>query len=142
MVLGSHLVAVGATLWLFAATELWAGVLGGTLIVLMLLRARLFKERGQVATVLVAAFVTVAGAAVFIVADRASQTTPLLGVVLPVVLTVALAAGAVGLAAGRRRLNPRLARTLDILETLLLVAVVPLALAVWEVYGALLNMRA
>jgi hypothetical protein len=76
------------------------------------------------------------------VADRASQTTPLLGVVLPVVLTVSLIAGGVGLAAGRRRLNPRLARTLDILETLLLVAVVPLALAVWEVYGALLNMRA
>ncbi|MDT0341289.1 type VII secretion integral membrane protein EccD [Streptomyces litchfieldiae] len=142
MILGSHLVAGGATLWLFAATELWAGVLGGTLTVLMLLRARLFKELGQVATALATALAAAAGAAVFTVTDRAAQTAPLLGVLVPVVLTVTLVAGGVGLAAGRRRPNPRLARTLDVLETTLLVAVVPFVLAVWEVYGALLNMRA
>ncbi|ONK16066.1 type VII secretion integral membrane protein EccD [Streptomyces sp. MP131-18] len=142
MVVGSHLVAGGALLWLFAATELWPGVLAGTLTALILLRARLFRERGQVATALVTAFSGAAGAAVFTVADRAAQTAPLLGVLVPVVLTAALAAGGVGLAAGRRRPNPRLARTLDVLETTLLVAVVPLALAVWEVYGALLNLRA
>jgi type VII secretion integral membrane protein EccD len=142
MVLGSHLVAGAATLWLFAATELWAGVLGGALTVAMLLRARLFKELGQVATALVTAFAAACGVAVFTLADRAAHAGPLLGVVLPVVLTIALAAGGVSLAAGRRRLNPRLARTLDALETLMLLAVVPLVLAVWEVYGALLNARA
>jgi type VII secretion integral membrane protein EccD len=142
MVAGSHLVVCGATLWLFAATELWAAVLAGTLTALTLLRARLFRDRGQVATALVAALAATAGAAVFTVADRAAQTAPLLGVLLPVVLTAALVAGGVGLAAGRRRPNPRLTRALDVLETTLLVAVVPLALAVWEVYGALLNMRA
>ncbi|GAB2912637.1 type VII secretion integral membrane protein EccD [Streptomyces mayteni] len=142
MVLGSHLVAGGATLWLLAATELWAGVLGGVLTALMLLRARLFRESAQVATASVTAFLAACGAAVFTVVDRWSQPAPLLGVVLPVVLTVALVAAGVGLAAGRRRPNPRLVRALDVLETLLLVAVVPLALAVWEVPGALLNLRA
>ncbi|TDC22462.1 type VII secretion integral membrane protein EccD [Streptomyces sp. 8K308] len=142
MVLGSHLVAGGATLWLFAATELWAGVLGATLTLLMLLRARLFREVGQVATASVTAFLAAVGAAVYTVVDRWAQTAPLLGVVLPAVLTIALAAGGVGLAAGRRRPNPRLVRALDVLETLLLVAVVPLVLAVWEVPGTLLNLRA
>ncbi|MFD5318813.1 type VII secretion integral membrane protein EccD [Streptomyces sp. NPDC127098] len=142
MVLGSHLVAGGATLWLFATTELWAGALGGVLTLLMLLRARLFRELGQVATAAGTAFLAACGAAVCTVADRWAQTGPLLGVVLPLVLTLALVAGGVGLAAGRRRANPRLVRALDVLETLLLLTVVPLALAVWQVPGTLLNLRA
>jgi type VII secretion integral membrane protein EccD len=142
MLIGSHLVAGGATLVLFAATELWASVLGGTLTVLMLLRSRLFRESGQVATALVTALCAAAGAAAFTVADRAAQTGPLLGVTLPVALTVVAVAGGVGLAAGRVRANPRLTRTLDVLETLLLVAVIPLVLAVWGTYGALLDLRA
>jgi type VII secretion integral membrane protein EccD len=142
MVVGSHVAAAGATLVLFAAGELWASVLGGVLTVLMLLRARLFRESGQVATALVAAFAAAAGAVAFTVGERMSETAPLLGIALPVALTVALVAGGVGLAAGRRRINPRLARSLDLLEVFLLLGVVPLVLAVWEVYGALLNLRA
>ncbi|MEO3755868.1 type VII secretion integral membrane protein EccD [Streptomyces sp. B6B3] len=141
MTLGSHLVAVGATLVLFAAAELWLSVLAGVLTVLMLLRARLFRESVQVATAMTAGFAAAAGAAVFTVADRASQSAPLLGAMLPTTLTVALAAGIVGLAAGRQRMNPRLSRALDMLETLLLVAVVPLVLEVWGLYGALLDWR-
>jgi hypothetical protein len=33
-------------------------------------------------------------------------------------------------------------RAIDLLETLLLLAVVPMALAVWDVYTALLEIRA
>ena len=51
-------------------------------------------------------------------------------------------AGAFGVWGGRRPLNPRLSRGLDVLETLLLLAVVPLALAVWDVYTMLLEIRA
>ncbi|SFD09680.1 hypothetical protein SAMN05421773_109214 [Streptomyces aidingensis] len=141
MTAGSHLVAAGAALVLFAAAGLWAGVLGGTLTVLMLLRARLFKESAQVATALGAALPAAAGAAVYTVTDRAGQTAPLLGVTLPAALAIALAAGGVALAAGRFRASPRLVRALDVLETTLLVAVVPLVLAVWEVYGTLLDLR-
>jgi hypothetical protein len=43
---------------------------------------------------------------------------------------------------GERQLNPKVARSLDILETMLLLAVVPIVLAVWDVYAALLEIRA
>ncbi|UED83397.1 type VII secretion integral membrane protein EccD [Streptomyces profundus] len=141
LLVGSHLVAVGGALVLFAASELWAGVLGGTLTVLMLLRTRLFRESWQAATALVAALLAAAGGGAWTVADHAARGFPLLGVVLPVALVTAVVAGCVALAAGRYRGNPRLERALDVLETLLLVAVVPLVLAVWGVYGALLDLK-
>ena len=43
---------------------------------------------------------------------------------------------------GRRPPGARLSRGLDVLETLLLLAVVPVALAVWDVYTRLLEIRA
>ncbi|MGP4109445.1 type VII secretion integral membrane protein EccD [Streptomyces sp. 4N509B] len=141
MTVGSHLVAGAATVVLFTAGELWTGVLGGTLTVLMLLRARLFREAWQVGTAVAAALVGAAGAAAVTVAEHASEGVPLLGVTLPAALTVALVAGGVALAAGRLRPNPRLVRALDVVETTLLLAVVPLVLAVWEVYGQLLDLR-
>ncbi|MGP4113361.1 type VII secretion integral membrane protein EccD [Streptomyces sp. 4N509B] len=142
LLLGSHAVAAVATVLLLASTELWASTLAGVLTLLTLLRARLFRETTQTVTAVVTALVAAGGAAVVTVLDRASQAVPLLGLTLPVTLTVALVAGTVAVAARRHRLNPRLARAMDVLETTLLLAVVPLVLAVWEVYGALLNLRA
>ncbi|MFW6725084.1 type VII secretion integral membrane protein EccD [Streptomyces sp. MAR4 CNY-716] len=139
MAAGSLVVAGAATLVLFAATEVWAGVLGGVLTALILLRARLFRETGQVTTALATGLATAAGAAAWTVVDGAGQASSL-GVVLPAALTLALAAGVVALAAGRHRPNPRLSRALDVLETTLLLAVVPLVLAVWGVYATLLNL--
>ncbi|MFW6692250.1 type VII secretion integral membrane protein EccD [Streptomyces sp. MAR4 CNX-425] len=136
---GSHLVAGGAALVLFAATDVWAGLLGGVLTALILLRARLFREAGHVATALATGLAAAAGAAVWTVADRAGQVSAA-GTVLPAALAAALIAGAAALAAGRQRVNPRLSRALDMLETTLLVAVVPLVLAVWGVYATLLNL--
>ncbi|WP_214368457.1 hypothetical protein [Pseudonocardia sp. H11422] len=66
----------------------------------------------------------------------------LLGGAAPTPLGLATAAGVLGVWAGRESVNPRLARALDLVETLLLLAVVPLVLAVWEVYTALLELRA
>ncbi|MDT0266243.1 type VII secretion integral membrane protein EccD [Streptomyces sp. DSM 44915] len=142
MLAGSHLVAVGGTLVLFAAGQLWAGVLGTVLVVLTLLRARLFREPGQTAIPLVGALLAAVGGAAFTLTDLLGQRLAPLGVALPVALVVALVAATVGLLAGRTRLNPRLSRALDLLETTALLAVVPLALAVWDVYAALLDLRA
>lgn len=142
MLAGSLLVAAAGTLVLFAAGRPWAAVLGVVLTVLTLLRARLFRQSTQVATATLAALVAAAGGAVCAVATQADRAVVLLGVALPLTLVVALVAGGLALAAGRRRTNPRLAGTLDLLETLLLVSVVPLVLAVWDVYGALLDLRA
>jgi type VII secretion integral membrane protein EccD len=142
MLAGSHLVAGGGTLVLFAATGTWPRVLGAALVLLMLLRTRLFKETAQAAIPLTTALLTAAGAAAFLLTAYLDETLPLLGVALPAALLTALISGSTALFAGRLPANPRLARTLDLLETTVLLTVVPFALAVWEVYSALLNLRA
>ncbi|MDT0305680.1 type VII secretion integral membrane protein EccD [Streptomyces sp. DSM 44917] len=139
---GSHVVAGGGTLVLFADDGLWPGVLGGTLVLLTLLRARLFRDAAQTAVPLATALAGAAGAAAFTVLDARGETAPLLGALLPAALAVALISGATALFAGRVRTNPRASRALDLLETALLLAVVPLTLAAWEVYTALLDLRA
>ncbi|WP_438363663.1 type VII secretion integral membrane protein EccD [Streptomyces marincola] len=138
---GSHLVAGAGTLVLFGSGELWPGVLGAVLVVLTLMRARLFVEAGQRAVPLATALLSAVGAAAFLLAGRTGESLTPLGVALPLALVTALVAGCVALFAGRYQVNPRLSRAADILETTVLLSVVPLALAVWEVYSALLNLR-
>jgi type VII secretion integral membrane protein EccD len=121
-------------------TTVWSAVLAAVLTILMLLRARLFRQRAQVAAPLVGVAVILLAAIVAV--TRGSADSVLLTVVLPVALVLAVVAGAFGVWGGRRPLNPRLSRALDVLETLLLLAVVPLALAVWDVYTLLLEIRA
>ncbi|MEU2721527.1 type VII secretion integral membrane protein EccD [Streptomyces smyrnaeus] len=139
---GSNAVLLGGILVLLGTGGLWAGVLAGVLGVLAPLRARLFRETPQVAVALATGVAALLGAAVLLVLDFAGRPLPLLGVVLPLALTIALVACAVGLFSGRRTLNPRLSRLLDTVETLLLLTVVPLILAVWDVYAALLELKA
>ena len=118
----------------------WPAVLAAALSVLMLLRARLFRQRGQVAAPLVGVAVIVVAAVVAVTRHVANDAVQL-AVVVPVALTLGVVAGAFGVGSGRPR-NPRLLRAFDVLETLLLLAVVPLALAVWDVYTQLLEIRA
>lgn len=141
LLVGSHVVAGIGALVLFASGDLWPSVVGGVLVLLMLLRARLFRDVGQAAIPLTTALVTAAGAAAFGLAGRLGDTLALLGVALPAAVVVALVSGAIGLFAGRAKTNPRLSRALDMVETLLLLTVVPFVLAVWDVYGLLLNFR-
>ncbi|WP_016907975.1 type VII secretion integral membrane protein EccD [Streptomyces xiaopingdaonensis] len=142
MLAGCQLVVLAGALTLLAAGGLWAGVLAGALWVLALLRARLFREAPQTAVSLATGLAVLLGAAVLLVADFAGEVLPLLAVSVPVCLAVALVACAVGLYSGRRALNPRFARLLDAVETTLLLSVVPLVLAVWGVYTALLELKA
>ncbi|MFC0108315.1 type VII secretion integral membrane protein EccD [Kibdelosporangium aridum] len=140
LVAGCHTAtAVGIAL-LAAAGDAWSWSLAGVLFLLMLLRARLFREIPQVASpILTATLALLAGTAVA-VSQASGDNTMLLGVVLPVLLVGAAIATLVGLVSGRHAPNPRTARLLDIIETTLLLAVVPLALAVWGVYRVLLDL--
>jgi hypothetical protein len=110
--------------------------------VLGLLRGRLFRERAQVATAAVAAVVALVVGTVIMVLRYAGDDDRLLGAVAPVLVAIALLAAVVGGVTGRRPATPRLTRGLDLLETLLMLAVVPLALAVWDVFRALLDLQA
>jgi type VII secretion integral membrane protein EccD len=120
----------------------WSRLLAGVLAVLGLLRGRLFRERAQVATAAVAAIVTLVAGTAIMVVRYGGDDARLLGVIAPVLVGIALFAAVVGGLTGRRPPTPRIARLMDVLETMLMLAVVPLALAVWDVYHALLNLRA
>jgi hypothetical protein len=63
-------------------------------------------------------------------------------VLAPALAGIALLAAVIGGLSGRRQATPRLARGLDVLETTLMLSVVPLALAVWDVYRTLMDLRA
>ncbi|WNF25946.1 type VII secretion integral membrane protein EccD [Streptomyces sp. C11-1] len=139
---GACLVTGGGALVLLASGGLWPSALAGTLGLLALLRSRLFRATAQVGAAVAAGLAVLCGAVVCVVLRFAGGPVPLLAVLLPLCFVVAVVACAVAVFSGRRGLNPRLARALDSIETLLLLAVVPLVLAVWNVYTALLELRA
>jgi type VII secretion integral membrane protein EccD len=135
-------VAAGIVVLTLDTSTPWPCTLAGMLGVLLLLRSRLFRRRTQVAAPLVAAAVAVVAESVAAASAFASSAPILLGAVAPAALGLAALAGAFGIWGGERQLNPKVARALDIGETTLLLAVVPIVLAVWNVYTALLEIRA
>lgn len=119
----------------------WPLVLALVLTTLVLLRTRLFRQARLACVPWVAAAVTMLVAAGTLTVRHAGESTQLLGVVAPVALGVTAAAGGVALASGRFRPDPRLSRTLDVVETVLLLATIPLVLAVWNIYSAVLDIN-
>jgi hypothetical protein len=143
LLLGCYTATALATVVLATDTgSAWPGVLAAILGALLLLRGRLFRHRAQVAAPLLAAAVVFAAGLHAATTTWASNGTLLLGAVAPVALLLAAVAGGFGRWGGRRPLNPRLARGLDLLESVLLLSVVPIVLAVWNVYTLLLELRA
>ncbi|MGH3873869.1 MAG: type VII secretion integral membrane protein EccD [Pseudonocardiaceae bacterium] len=141
LLVGCYLTVVVGTVLLLSAARLWPAVLAGVLLALALLRARLFRDRTQVWVPVSAVLVMLAGGG-WSAVTASSGTGGLPGVVATGALVLAVISAAVGLISGRYQRNPRLDRLLDIAETALLLATVPLILAVWEVYTQLLNLRA
>ncbi|WP_084897330.1 type VII secretion integral membrane protein EccD [Streptomyces sp. CB03238] len=142
MLAGSLTVVATGVLVLAGAGRPWPGVLAALLALLTLLRARLFKEFAQVLIPLAATAVMFLGAAAVVITGQRGEQPALVAVALPICLVVAAIAATVAMLSGRRGLNPRLARTLDVCETTLLLSVIPVVLAVFEVYTALLKLKA
>lgn len=113
-------------------------ILTGVLGAICLLRARLFTGRGQRSGMLIAG--GVAGLALLV--TRAFATHELTRVLAFIVPAVVLAAVflVMAVALPERRLAPTWARFADILESMLILAVIPLALGVIGVYGAVRNL--
>lgn len=143
LVMGCYAVAAaGVVVLTDDRSSPWPCVLAAMLGVLLLLRARLFRRRAQVAAPLAAAGVALVAGALAAVSAFAPSPAVLLGAVAPVALAVAALAGLVGLWGGGSAVDPKAARALDTVETLLLLALVPMVLAVWDVYTTLLQLRA
>jgi len=113
-------------------------VLAAVLGAICLLRARLFTGRGQRTAMLIAG--GIAGLALLVSRSAEShELTRLLAFVVPaVVLAAVLLVFAVALP--DRRLAPTWARFADIIESMLILSVIPLALGVIGVYGAVRNL--
>ncbi|RZS43088.1 type VII secretion integral membrane protein EccD [Herbihabitans rhizosphaerae] len=138
---GVHaVVAAGIAVLAFDGT--WARVLAAVLAVLVALRARLFRERAQVITAVCTAALALVGVIIGYLMENAGDDGALLGIALPTLLAIALCGGLAGVVHGKRPPSPRAARSLDLAELVLLLSVAPLALAVWEVYSALLELGA
>ena len=132
--LGGVSVAIAGSAVLLATGGISDRILSLVLGTICLLRARLFSGRGQRFLLLGTGAAALAAALV----DHASRlhgVARLIGVVAPAtVVAVALLALAVVLPG--RRYAPPVSRAADMLETLFVLSVIPLALAVMGVYGA------
>lgn len=104
--------------------------------VICLLRARLFTGRAQRGLLLVSGGLALLAVIAGVVIEQAHGNARILGYAAPaVVLAVILSGLAVTLP--QRRYTPGWSRTADIVESMLVLSVIPLALAVMGVYGAI-----
>jgi type VII secretion integral membrane protein EccD len=128
MIMGSGAVAaIGAVL--AAAGGALGIVLGAVVAAVLLLRARSYPNANQASALLVSGMVTVAGLI------AALLVTPgLLWVGFGALLVLAMLALVAGVVLPRRRFSPVLRRSVDVLEAVLIAAVLPLALGVLGLY--------
>lgn len=100
-----------------------------------LLRARLFAGRGQRASLLTSGLV----ALIAVLAEAAVSASAALRVAVFAIPAVVVALVLLGLAASLpgRRNSPLVSRAADVAESVLVLSVIPLALAVLGVYGAI-----
>lgn len=113
----------------------WAIGMAAVLALALFSRARLFRRAGQVGTLFwgggLTAAVVLIGASTHVSAT--AHSTWYFGVVLLTGLIML----AVGMALPERTLTPRWARTVDLLDGLLLASVIPVVLGVMQVYGTM-----
>jgi type VII secretion integral membrane protein EccD len=113
-------------------------VLAVVLGLICLLRARLFSGRGQRASLLISALVALTAVLVnaALSAPSAPSTTRVMTFAIPAAV-VALVLFGLAVSLPGRRYSPPMSRAVDMLESVLVLSVIPLALAVMGVYGAI-----
>jgi type VII secretion integral membrane protein EccD len=130
MLTGYALLAAGAFAVLVAAGGGWGRLLAAVAATALLLRSRLFVTVRQRVPLVAAGLAGV-------VADALGLFPARPWVVLAVLVAAALATVLAGAAYSRRPPSPYLARAADLLDTLTVVAVVPVTCAVLGLYGQL-----
>ncbi|MGN9774567.1 type VII secretion integral membrane protein EccD [Micromonospora sp. H33] len=133
------LLVLGAELVLALDGRLPAVLLCLVLALLSLLRARPFLGRAQRTPVLFAGTAGLGLAAAAAFAD--GSTTLRLGLILGGLLLAAVVSLIYGLTVAGKRISPVWGRVLDIVEILLIIALVPLAVWVVGLYGWIVNLR-
>lgn len=134
---GALAVAAVGCIVLGVAHNGWAGALAGVLIALVFLRTRLYAARQPVLIAVIAAAAASLGIGVWSLTSSGERALAITAIVAAV---LAVAALVVGVTAGRWEPSPRQRRLVDLIETLLLVAVAPLVLGVWDVYSTIFHL--
>jgi type VII secretion integral membrane protein EccD len=126
-------VGLGAAVVLAIGRTVADLILCSVLALLLLIRARWFRGLGQRLPLLIAG--SAALGAVALAGFLATAAMQRLTLVLGTLIALAVISVGYGLAGAGRRISPVWARVLDIVETVLIVSVVPLALWVCDLYG-------
>jgi len=134
MLLGLAVASTACLAVLVASGEFAAVLLSGIVAAGLLLRARLFPTARQRTALLVAG---VLGLTLLLLTVTAALPAPVRPVLLVPVVVAALLANAAGSAYSTRAPSPRLSRWGDILDVLLMIAVVPVACSVLGLYATL-----
>ncbi len=132
MLLGAALVSIVGELVLIRSGDATASVLVALVAGASLLRARLFPTVRQRVPLLT---IGLAGVILLALGSMLLDASTRLAVVAPVLLVAAGLVAAAGLAYSRRAPSPYLGRIADILDVVLVIAVVPVACGVLGLYG-------
>lgn len=127
-------VAIAAAAVVIAGNGITEEILALVLGIITLLRSRLFTGRAQRVVLLTGGTIALLAVLVTAAADAEGNERILAYIAPAIVVAVVLVAFAVTLPG--RRYSPSLSRIADIVESLLVLSVIPLALAVMGVYGA------
>ncbi|WP_433047830.1 type VII secretion integral membrane protein EccD [Dactylosporangium sp. CS-033363] len=126
-------VGLGAAVILAIGHTLASLILCSVLALLLLIRARWFLGLGQRLPLLIAG--SAALGAVALAGFLETSAMQRLTLVLGTLIVLAVISVGYGLSGAGRRISPVWARVLDIIETVLIVSVVPLVLWVCDLYG-------
>jgi type VII secretion integral membrane protein EccD len=126
-------VGLGAAVVLAIGHTLASLILCSVLALLLLIRARWFLGLGQRLPLLIAG--SAALGAVALAGFLETSAMQRLTLVLGTLIVLAVISVGYGLSGAGRRISPVWARVLDIIETVLIVSVVPLVLWVCDLYG-------
>ena len=123
--------AVGAVV---AATdpEIWGVIEGAAIAVVLMLRGRTYANGSQAVALLSTGILTAAGLLIGWLVDATPNNRLLM--VFGVLVVLAIAGLVIGIVFPDQRFSPVMRRTVDIIEMLLIASVLPLALAVLNLY--------
>lgn len=133
MIIGCGLTAAISAVLAASGGNMWGIIEGGVVAAVLLLRGRTYANGAQAVALLLTGMLTAAG----LLIGWTVESSPLNRLVLVFGALLVLAAGTfvVGIVFPDQRFSPVLRRAVDVLESLLIVSVLPLALAVLNLYS-------
>jgi type VII secretion integral membrane protein EccD len=139
MIIGCGVTAAVSAVLAATGSGYWGIIEGGAVAAVLLLRGRTYANGAQAVALLLTGMLTAGG----LLVGWLIQATTLNRLVLVFGALIVVAAGTllIGIVFPEQRFSPVLRRSVDVLEAVLIVSVLPLALAVMNLYGNVRHMH-